>query len=297
MSKLSTITDGTLTAAVSSMGAQLMSLERDGTEYLWQGDPRWWSRRAPILFPTVGVLKDDHAESAAGEISLKRHGFARNEEFDIVEEASDHVELRLASSPATRASYPYDFELRLVYTVADGALEQRFVVTNTGTTELPFSLGAHPAFNVPCGAGKDVREGFEDYELRFSRPWTASSLSIDADGLYDLDNPVPLLNDADVLPLSHGLFRLLLTITLQDVPDSTVSLVGTKSGSGVEVRFEGFPYLGVWSADNEAPFVAVEPWCGLADPEDATGVFEDKPGIMIAAPGEVIERALTIRPL
>ena len=294
MPKLTTISDGTLTATISSEGAQLMSLERDGVEYLWQGDPRWWSRRAPILFPIVGVLKNDRAESAEGEISLKRHGLARLYEHKVVEEAPDHVTYRLKSSYETLAAYPYHFSLRLTYTVRDGVLEQRFAVKNKGKSPMPFSFGAHPAFNVPVGAGSSER--FEDYELRFARPWTASSLSIDPDGLYDLAHPVPLVNDSDVLPLSHGLFRLLLTITLQDVPDSTVSLVGTKSGSGVEVRFDGFPYLGVWSADNEAPFVAIEPWCGLADPEDATGVFEDKPGIMVAEPDEEVVRALTIRP-
>ena len=54
MSELISLNMGNLTAAVDPMGAQLCSLKLNQNEYLWQGNPAFWSRRAPILFPIVG---------------------------------------------------------------------------------------------------------------------------------------------------------------------------------------------------------------------------------------------------
>lgn len=298
MPRTTTISDGTLTVGLSSAGAQPMGISRDGIECLWQGDARWWPRRAPILFPTVGLLRDGRAMSAEGEVTLGRHGFARDHEFEVASEGPSSVLYRLASSDATRAVYPFDFVLEVGYAVASGALVQRFAVENTGVVPLPFSVGAHPAFNVPCAPaqGEEGAPEFDDYVLRFARPWTIESLPIGADGLYVPGSPVRLAEDADVLPLSHELFDEQLTITLQGVPDDVVTLMPARGGHGVEVRFDGFGFLGVWSAEGHAPFVAIEPWCGRADDADASGVFEEKPGMLVAAPGERVEREIRIRP-
>ena len=49
-----------------------------------------------------------------------------------------------------------------------------------------------------------------------------------------------------------------------------LTLLGTKSGHGVRVEFPGFPYIGVWSAAHDAPFVALEPWLGTLGVQSAT---------------------------
>ena len=292
MGRLTTIRDGALEATVDSQGAQLMSLALEGREYLWQGDPAWWSRRAPVLFPTVGVLAGDEATSAQGPVRLKRHGIVRLYDHEVVAEGPSSVTYRLGSSPETREAYPFDFRLEMTYSLAAGALSQRFRVTNVGSVDLPFSLGGHPAFNVPVSGAGDA---FEDYELRFERAWTCASPAIDADGLYDFSRMLPVVEDADVLPMSHALFERHLTITLADVPGSRVTLAGP-AGRGVEVVFEGFPYLGVWSAEGGAPFVAIEPWCGLASAHDEDGSLEGKRGIVTLEPGGTFERTFSVRP-
>lgn len=293
MSELASIRNDLLQAQVDSLGAQLMSLRRNGTEYLWQADERFWARRAPILFPIVGCLRNDRATSAAGEVRLKRHGLARLYEHRMVRQTESSVTYELASTEQTRAAYPYDFRLNMTYALEGDRLVQTFAVINAGEADLPFTLGAHPAFNVPV-PGTD--EGFSDYELVFERPWTARVPTIDADGLHDFSRTHEVLRDEDRLPLTHELIERLLTLVFTEVPGNAVTLRGTRSGRGVELGFDGFDYLGVWTASADAPFVAIEPWCGCATAYDESDVFEEKRGTITLAPGTSCERSLFLRP-
>lgn len=290
---ITTIAAGRMEASVDSRGAQLMSLRRDGVEYLWQGDERWWPRRAPVLFPIVGKLRGGVAQTAQGEARMGQHGIARDFEHELVGDDGRALTYELASTERTRASFPFDFTLRMSYgIVGEAALEQRFTVANTGDVDLPFCVGGHPAFNVPL-AGTD--DDFSDFELRFSRPWTWASPTQcrEQDGLIDWGTTIALLDDSDVLPLTHRSFDV-DTLFFQGVPDDTVTLVSRRSGRGVRVDFPGFPLLGVWSAAGDAPFIAVEPWTGIATGIDEDDVFEHKRGMTLLAPGAVWERAFTV---
>lgn len=287
-----TISQGALSAAIDTMGAQLTSLALDGREYLWQADARWWNRHAPVLFPIVGNIRDNHATSAQGDITLGRHGLARNYEHAVVSQRDDAVTFELSDSEATRADFPYAFKLNMTYTLSGPAsLTQTFRVENTGSCDLPFSVGGHPAFNVPA-PGTDG-EGFDDYELVFPEKMTYASPTIAEGGLLTYDVMNPLLDDADTLPLTHRVFDV-DTLMFMDVPGRSVTLKSVKSGHGVRVDFPDFRYLGVWSAAGDAPFVALEPWSGHATLTSEDDVFEHKRDITVLAPGEVDERSFTI---
>ena len=291
---LTTIASDGMQITVDSKGAQLMSLRTDAGEYLWQGDERWWPRRAPVLFPIVGNIRRDQASSAAGPISLKRHGLARNEEFELVEDDGASLAFRLRSSEATRAQFPYDFELELAYRIEGASLEQRFTVTNAGAREMPYVVGGHPAFNVPAPGAE--AEDFSEYRLEFAERWTYATPRIDTEsGLLDFDDRISLLDDADTLALDHATFDI-DTLVFEDVPQRTVTLAGP-SGAGMRVDFDGFDYLGVWSAAGGAPFVALEPWLGCATAADEDDVFEHKRGMQVLAPGETRTHAFTMTPL
>lgn len=313
---------GRLSAAVDPMGAQLLSLQLDGREYLWQGDPRFWARRAPVLFPIVGSLRDGRAESAQGPCVMGRHGIARNYEHAVVDRAADgsSVTFELRDSAETRAAYPYSFKLNMTYAITgEATLSQTFRVTNTGDATLPFCVGGHPAFSVPMGASAQdagaaageavgesaeacrglnaartplsaaAAEAFEDYVLKFARPWSCTLPVIGEDGLMSWDNAFECPQGSDTVALTHASFAhdaLMFT----DAPDNMLMLLGTKSGHGVRVEFPGFPYIGVWSAANDAPFVALEPWSGHTTDHDEDDVFEHKAGMTLLAPGETNER-------
>ncbi|MDO4796666.1 MAG: aldose 1-epimerase family protein [Coriobacteriales bacterium] len=294
MSEIVTIGLEGLCASIDTAGAQLMSLKKDGGEYLWQRDPKWWPRCAPVLFPIVGNIRDDRADSAQGEIRFGRHGLARNYEFEVTQKTDSAVTMSLSSNDDTRAKFPFDFRLDMTYACTADALEQRFTVTNTGNVTLPFVVGGHPAFNVPAPGAEG--EDFGDYVLKFAEPWTYASPTINTTtGLIDYQTRFSLLEDSDTLELSHRLFDV-DTLIFEDVPQRTVSLVGP-SGHGMRVDFEGFDYLGVWSAANDAPFVALEPWRGTATGTDEDDNFESKRGMDFLEPGESAEYAFFMRPL
>ena len=297
MSEIISISSNSLTASIDTMGAQLMSLRKGESEYLWQGDSNWWPRRAPILFPIVGVLKDGEAESAEGTISLARHGLARLNQFEVVEQSTSSVTLQLKSTEETRKAYPYDFELKLIFSVAGDTLTQTYEVTNPANVVLPFTLGAHPAFNIPVPGVEAT--SLDQYHLLFTRSWTSYGPSITDEGLCDYTTPQKLIVNSDTLPLSWELIDREKTITLEDVPDRRITLAtSTETHSeahGIQMDFEGFDYLGIWSAAPGCPFVALEPWCGIADTVDCDGIFEHKPGIMCLEPEQSITKTLSVK--
>lgn len=289
-----TIKKDGLEATIDSMGAQLMSLKVGDAEYLWQGDPEFWPRRAPVLFPIVGCLINDEAQSEQGPVRLKRHGIARLYDHAVVQASKDAVTYELSSTPETREAYPFDFKLNMTYSVDGTSLAQSFKVTNTGSVDLPFTLGGHPAFNVPVPGAEG--EAFDDYKLVFPEAWTAGIPKIDEAGIHDFGEMSTLFENAREFDLSHAGIDEHLTIVLRDVPGNRVSLVGKKSGHGVELEFPGFDYFGIWSASSTAPFVALEPWHGCASAYDESGVFEEKRDTIVLAPGQSTELAFTITP-
>jgi galactose mutarotase-like enzyme len=285
------IARGRMTASIDSMGAQLSSLTLDGHEYLWQADPTVWGKHAPVLFPIVGSLRGDTAASAAGTCTMPRHGLARINEHTVKTSSPDSVTFCFESTDETLAAYPYPFRLEMTYTVIeDDCLEQRFSVTNTGTETMPFSVGGHPAFNVPM-PGSDA--SFADYELAFEEPWSCSTPVIADGGLLDYDHTTTLFTEKDTLPVTHELFAN-DAIVLEDVPERTVTLRDTTCDRGVRVEFPGFDYIGIWSAAGDAPFVALEPWSGTATRTDEDDVMEHKQDVTMLEPGATDVRAFAI---
>ena len=207
MSTVTTIKRGGLTAAIDSMGAQLTSLALNGNEYLWQGDPAFWGKHAPILFPIVGSLRNNTATSAAGTCEMPRHGLARIVEHKLVEVSEDgsSVTYEITDTPESLKAFPFHFKLNMTYALTgDATLTQTFAVTNTGDVDLPFSVGGHPAFNVPAPDAED--EAFEDYELAFTEAWTNEAPIITPDGLMTFEGSYKAPDNSDVLPITHRSF-------------------------------------------------------------------------------------------
>ena len=208
---------------------------------------------------------------------MGRHGIARNYEHAVVERSADRssVTFELRDSAETRAAYPYSFKLNMTYAITgEATLSQTFHVTNTGDVTLPFCVGGHPAFNMPMGDAVD--EGVRGLRAQVRPPAGSCTLPvIGEDGLMSWDI-VQRPQGSDTVALTHASFAhdaLMFT----DVPDGVLTLLGAKSGHGVRVDFPGFPYIGVWSAANDAPFVALEPWVRAPPPTTRTTCSSTKP--------------------
>lgn len=268
------IGNGVLEATVSALGAELQSLRRldTGLEHLWQGDAASWPRRAPVLFPIVGRLRGDRYHWRGVEYRLPQHGFARDRVFELAAHDAASATFVLTDGDETRQGFPFSFRLAVSYRVDGATLGTSFEVTNPGPDDLLFSVGGHPGFRCPLLGG----ERFEDYSLVFGHAETAGRWPV-VDGLIGAP-PEPLLDGRRELPLSRDLFSR-GALVFKDLRSTAVRLASRRSGAGVEMSFEGFPYLGVWSKP-PGDFVCLEPWCGIADPVDATGRLEEKDGLI-----------------
>lgn len=275
-----TIGNPGLSVTVKRHGAELCGLKGgDGTEYLWQADPAFWARHAPVLFPIVGKLAGGRYLYEGKAYAMPPHGFARDLDFELVQSTPDSLSYRLQASPETRRSYPFEFTLLRRYRLSGTVLEVACDVENTGAGILPFSIGEHPAFSLKWGVGDKV----EDYALQFEKPERLITHLLDANGLLTAGTE-RILADKRVLPLRSDLFDRDALIFLK-FNSSKVSLCSRRHPRRVTVEFPGYPHLGIWAKPG-APFVCIEPWYGHADPASHDGQLLHKPGIIMLEPGK-----------
>lgn len=278
------ITSGENYAVLGLEGAQLNSLTKNGREYLWQGDPDFWAGQAPVCFPIVGVLPDGKAKAFGKDCNMKRHGVARINPFEVFEQHKNSVTFVQKSSEETKKQFPFDYELKIKYTIVGDTVTNEYMITNTGNEKLPFVIGGHPAFNCPV----DEDECFEDYKIVFDKPVTKPCLRPDHHtGLVDADKKYDVMHGTDTLVLKHDLFEEKDALIFEDCEPKSVTLIG-KNGRGVRVDFQDMHNLLVWSAVGGAPFVALEPWTGISSCSDEDGTFENKRGMTILDPDETV---------
>lgn len=259
-------------------GAMLHSLVKDGVEYLWQGDKKYWGGQAPVCFPITGVLRDSKAVAFGKPCVMKRHGVARINPFEINEQGENFVSFVQNSNEETKKAFPFDYSLEIRYTVLKNSVTTRYTVKNTGKDRLPFVIGGHPAFNCPLESG----ENFEDYSVEFSGAVNQKCLRPDVEtGLVDISKRYDVLDTPNKINLDHSLFDLDAMVFDNIKPKSAVLSAG---GRGVKIDYQDFDNLLVWSSSNGGNFVALEPWTGISTCSDEDSVFENKRGMTVLEP-------------
>ena len=266
---------------VNTFGAELWSLKRrsDHREFLWQGDQEIWPRRAPLLFPITGALKDGQVNIAGRAYRIPMHGFARDYEHDVVSEDAEHISLRFTGNTETVQMYPYHYVLEITYRLEENRLEETACVRNIGKEPMYFSLGFHTGFI--CPPGNDGRA--DDCVIRFAARENCECFERGQDGLIT-GRKTPFLKGGDTFPLKCPEFPG--TIILDHPQSSFAELANTASGEYVRVYLKGFPYLLFWANREEVPFLCIEPWYGLPDLESGENGIEEKAGILELAPSK-----------
>lgn len=278
-----------LQVTVDTLGAQIMHLRAGGTEYLWQGDPKYWSDRAPTLFPFIGRLWDNSYRYQGKTYPMTIHGFAAQSDFVPVRRGSDYVLLSFSSSAASLAVYPFDFTLNVTYRLADSCLQITYSVRNHGGQVMPFGIGGHPGFLVPLEDG----ERFEDYYLEFPIACRPDRVGFTPDVyLSGHDEAYPLEEDR-YLRLRHGLFdedAIILKNMCREV--TLKSKTGKKF---VTVSYPRMPYLGIWHRPKtDAPYVCIEPWTSLPARKGMIEEFTCKSDLIHLLPNETYENTWSI---
>ena len=273
-----------LTLTVSTHGAEAVSLKKGDVEYLWKGDPKFWGRHAPVLFPLVGTLKNNKYRHAGKEYQMGQHGFARDHEFTLVEQTEDTLLYALTDDEKTQENYPFHFELKIRYILKKDTVEVQWIVDNPDEeVMLHFSIGGHPAFMCPLDGIGD----WSQYRITLSKNGQkldkifVSSLS---NGTVGRTAKEMQLEDGTLTP-SHDLF-LNDALILNDAQADQTSLVDPDGKEYVTVKFST-PVLGIWSpVGKDAPFICIEPWYGRADGEDFDGELKDREYGNSLNPGE-----------
>lgn len=265
------ISNDKITLQVDSLGAEAKSLKSvpDNREYMWHGDPAYWGRTSPVLFPIVGGLKGGAYRVDGREYPMGQHGFARDMEFQLKSQVASEIWFSLSSDEETLQKYPYPFLLELGYELTDRTVVVKWRVTNQAEAPIWFSIGGHPAFLCPIDPGTDQTQ----YKLLFDGKDQVVSSCIEK-GLLGKEKKTYALRDG-ALPITAGLFD-----------NDALVIEGNQAHSVALARPDGTPYLtvsfdaplfGVWSPPKKnAPFICIEPWYGRCDSLDFTGDFKER---------------------
>ena len=264
---------GNVEIGVFTKGAELYSYKINGEEFIWERNPEFWGGSSPVLFPFVGILKSGKYtfDGKAYEIST-RHGFARDNNFDLIEKGENFLKFKFSSNEETLKKYPFKFDLFLTYIMNGDTLEIKYEVINKNAGEMYFSLGAHPAFALKLNENIKLN----DYFLEFEKEETAQ--------IYKLVNACVLNEKQDYLK-NEKIIRLNETIfdddaiIFKNLKSNKVTIKCDKTDKKISVNYEGFPYVAFWSK-HAAPFVCIEPWFGITDFESCSGKLEEKEGII-----------------
>ncbi|HQQ93004.1 MAG TPA: aldose 1-epimerase family protein [Bacteroidia bacterium] len=276
---ITTLSSNDLEVLISSRGAELQSvMHRSGHQYLWQGDPEIWPRRAPVLFPIVGKLKDQEYVFKRHKFKLPQHGFARDMVFEDTSKHPNEAVYTLKSSKQSLENYPFDFELVLTYHLELNTLKCSYLVRNTGGSDMLFSIGAHPGFRIDSSRENKVCLAMEKAHYTVSR----------------LDSGL-LEGQKDELNIPDKNLRLVPSVFEQDAlvfenaQVGHIKLVTGYQDRHIEMICENWPFFGIWSkshpAEKSLRFVCLEPWYGIADTKNHNKALEQKKGILQLSPG------------
>lgn len=278
-----------LRVEIDFKGAELTSVFDVGKnkELLWQADPAYWSKHAPILFPIVGSLKDGHYQYGGKSYALSRHGFARDQIFTLEAHTDHHAVFSLTDTPGTRAIYPFQFKLLVSYTINGAALNVKYTVINLEDKEMLFSIGAHPAFNCDLAS--------EKYSLKLNPIVLIDqieSLSVSLETGLIMKKRKTIKLESQALKLTPDLFDEDALI-FEGKNIKGFELISALGENLLKFECENYPYIGIWSP--KAPFVCIEPWHGIADFEDSNQVISDKKEIIALKGRETFNCSYSIR--
>lgn len=277
-----------LSASISSKGAELKSFieKKSGTEYIWNGDPAWWSGTAPVLFPIIGGLKNKEYLYKGKKYSLPNHGFAHKSIFKGIQTGSSTAVFTLSANEETIKIYPFDFTLEVKFSLEQGSLAVQYNVINRGSDNMIFSIGSHPAFKLPFAGGY-----FENYYIHFSEEENMPRY-FSKDGLYR-NETAPIISNCRKISLNRKIFDD-GAIIFKNPKSTEIHIKNSKNSKEIVISTGPIPYLAIWSKPNRAPFLCIEPWFGLPDNEDSDQNFVNKEGIQTLESGKIFSTAYRI---
>lgn len=284
---METISNSILTVQISEHGAELQSIRKDGKEYLWQGDAKFWGRRSPVLFPIVGRVWDNQYRYNGNTYELGQHGFARDMDFKLTHHQDDGAVYWLESTPQTLGKFPFPFRLLIGYLLDGNRITVKWRVENLGALDMYFQIGAHPAFYFPSfDASTDDRGFFAFGEHKGDLEY----ISPVEKGCVSPERHVLPLNQDGLMPIDIHTFDC-DTYIFDNKQLKKITLLDKEQRPHISLEFDT-PLVALWSptkAHPDCPFVCIEPWYGRCDPVGYTGELENREWIQKLAPQEAFD--------
>lgn len=276
-----------LQVTINALGAELSSVKNTkGLEFIWQANKDIWARHAPNLFPIVGRLKNDSYCFQEKTFQLGQHGFARDMLFDLIEGNTQTCQFRLVQNDISKQSFPFDFIFEIHYQLKLNTLEIKYKVYNSDSKKIWFSLGAHPAFNVPLHHD----EKFEDYSLQFSDSSLQRTKLLN--GLISNNKSTLTLENKKLALTNHLFDEDALVFENQQINE--LCLISSKNQNKIGLKCKNWPFFGIWSKKACTQFVCLEPWFGIADESNSTQDLTKKKGIIGLEPQKTFECSYSI---
>jgi len=277
------IKNDVLTAKINDLGAELVSVSdnKTGIEFIWQGDEKYWHGHSPILFPFCGRLFEQRYLYKNKSYKMAKHGFVRKATFKVFSLTSSSITFVYSDNEETYKAYPFHFDFFVSYILTGNKLEFAFKVINKDNHDLFFSLGGHPAFNVPInGEGN-----FEDYYIEFSK--NEYEHRVFSDAALDSNIREPFILNDNKLHLKHSLFdNDAIFLTIKDKKD-VITLKSDKYPHFVRMSFSNINNIGFWHANKtDAPFVCMEPAVGFPGRDNVVEDLETKFEVNKVSPKE-----------
>ena len=264
-----TLSNSQISVAIKTLGAELCSIKNKlNREFMWEGNPNFWGKHSPVLFPIVGTLKNNTFYHNDTKYTLTRHGFARDMEFELIEKTEDSATFSIQSNSATLPNYPFEFELQIQYTLINTTVEIDYKVVNKDNSEIPFSIGAHPAFALPSS--------FEDYNLDFEKVEPLEYTLLENDLVSQQTEKIH--TDTNRVSLTYELFKRDALI-FKKLQSNSLTIIEEEKPI-LKVHFQDFPSLGIWTKVG-APFICLEPWFGYSDTTESNGNLFEKEGVIV----------------
>lgn len=279
-----------LCVEIAEMGAEVTRIydKTEDNEILWEGNPVYWKRHSPVLFPNVGKTYKNRVLINGTQYPTSQHGFARDNVFTCIEAANEKASFMFRSSEETKEVYPFDFELHINYKLNKKELTVEWQVKNCGDETMYFTIGGHPAFRFA-----KPEETKADYVLKVPGKEKLEYVLIDIScGCANVDEVHTLQLSEETYPLSDELFaKDALVVDNGQIEEAWLC---HKDGTPyVGVRSAGFPNYGIWSVEG-APFVCLEPWMGRCDNVGFNAELSEKPNVNKVEAGEKFIKDYTI---
>lgn len=255
---------------INSRGAEQESLIANGKEYMRDRD-EFWNRKAPVLFPIVGKLRDLKTHINGELFSMGQHGFARDKEFELVEEDNSSLTFQLKWDEETLKMYPFKFILLIKYSIQEDKVFVDIRIKNDDDKTILFNIGGHPGFRLPMENGLK----FSDYSIEYEKVESFNAPTVSSNGTLDFNNTIEY-KDIKVIDLNYKYFEI-DAIVAPHLKSRSCTL--THEGKGIKFDFYGFNSLAFWTRPN-APFICLEPWLGYADRSDSDFEFAHKDDIV-----------------